>query len=109
LTYGERSVDEHRRRRPVGNWMGSAGAWGVRPAAEPRRAADRPSSFPSVFVLGLRLLRGVEPRAAGAGPHPSPLLGIALVGTAAALFAGGAVNGLPAGWGGGVGLALARP
>ncbi|HEY5712715.1 MAG TPA: DNA translocase FtsK 4TM domain-containing protein [Allosphingosinicella sp.] len=90
---------------PVGNWMGSAGAW----------ASDLLLSFggppialvlPLVFLVGLRLARGVEPGRWGRALTLT-LLGIALVGTAAALFAGGAVNGLPAGWGGGVGLALA--
>jgi S-DNA-T family DNA segregation ATPase FtsK/SpoIIIE len=89
----------------VGNWMGSAGAW---TSDLLLTVAGPPVGLllPLGFVIGLRLLRGV-----GAGRWLRAVLltvlGITLVGAAAGLFAGGAVGGLPAGWGGGIGLALA--
>ncbi len=90
---------------PVGNWMGSAGAW---TSDLLLTLAGPPIGLilPLVLVLGLRLARGSE---AGRWLRALALtlLGIVLVGAAAGLFAGGAVKGLPAGWGGGLGLALA--
>ncbi len=90
---------------PVGNWMGSIGAyladlllslWGP--------AAGLLSLL--LVVLGLRIARLDH-----AGRWLRALLmtgiGIGLFGTAAALLFGGAVNGLPAGWGGAFGLSLA--
>lgn len=90
----------------VSNRLGSPGAW----------TADILLSFlgplaalllPLMFLTGLRLVRR-----AGAGRWGRSLLltlgGIALFGTATSLIIGGAINGLPAGWGGGIGLALAR-
>ena len=62
--------------------------------------------LPVVFLIGLRLARGVEPGRWGRALILS-FLGIALIGAAAGLFAGGAVNGLPAGWGGAIGLGIA--
>jgi S-DNA-T family DNA segregation ATPase FtsK/SpoIIIE len=91
---------------PVGNWMGSAGAW---TSDLLLTVAGPPAGLvlPLVFLIGLRLARGVAP---GRWLRALILtaLGIILIGTAAGLFAGGAVRGLPAGWGGGLGLALAR-
>ena len=90
---------------PVGNWMGSAGAW---TSDFLLTVAGPPIGLilPLMMVLGLRLARGSE---AGRWLRALilTLLGIVLVGAAAGLFAGGAVKGLPAGWGGGLGLALA--
>jgi DNA segregation ATPase FtsK/SpoIIIE, S-DNA-T family len=90
---------------PVGNWMGSAGAW---TSDLLLTLAGPPAGLilPLVLVLGLRLARGSE---AGRWLRALSLtlLGIVLIGAAAGLFAGGAVKGLPAGWGGGIGLALA--
>ncbi len=90
---------------PVGNWMGSPGAW----AADMLLSLMGPPAgllLPLILVLGLRLARGTEP-----GRWLRALIvtfvGIALIGAAAGLFAGGAVNGLPAGWGGAIGLGLA--
>jgi len=90
---------------PVQNWMGSLGAW----TSDFLLMMLGPTAgllLPVILVIGLRLARGVE-----AGQWLRALLvtalGIALVGAAAGLFAGGAVNGLPAGWGGAIGLALA--
>jgi S-DNA-T family DNA segregation ATPase FtsK/SpoIIIE len=90
---------------PVHNWMGSPGAW----TSDVLLMLLGPPAgllLPVLLVVGLRLARGVPP-----GPWLRALLvtslGIALLGAAAGLFAGGAVNGLPAGWGGAIGLALA--
>src|SRR4051812_24378189 len=90
---------------PVQNWMGSIGAW----TSDFLLMVLGPTAgllLPVILVIGLRLARGVEP-----GQWLRAMLvtalGIALVGAGAGLFAGGAVNGLPAGWGGAIGLALA--
>ncbi|HWH17986.1 MAG TPA: DNA translocase FtsK, partial [Allosphingosinicella sp.] len=63
--------------------------------------------MPVLLVLGLRLARGAH---AGRWLRSifSAAIGIAFMGTAVALLIGGAVNGLPAGWGGVFGLSLAR-
>jgi len=90
---------------PVGNWMGGAGAW---TSDLLLTIAGPPIGLvlPLALVLGLRMARGSE---AGRWLRALILtvLGIVLIGAAAGLFAGGAVKGLPAGWGGGIGLALA--
>jgi S-DNA-T family DNA segregation ATPase FtsK/SpoIIIE len=86
--------------------MGSAGAW---TSDLLLMLAGPPAGLilPQVFLIGLRLARGVEPGRWLRALILS-IIGIVLIGTAAGLFAGGAVRGLPAGWGGGIGLALAR-
>jgi S-DNA-T family DNA segregation ATPase FtsK/SpoIIIE len=91
---------------PVDNWLGTPGAW----------TADLLLSLwglpcalllPLLFLIGLRVARGT-----GAGRWGKALLlmalGMALLGAGAALLSGGAVNGLPAGWGGAFGLSIAR-
>jgi S-DNA-T family DNA segregation ATPase FtsK/SpoIIIE len=91
---------------PVRNWIGAPGAW----------TADLLLSLwglvailllPLVALQGLRIARGVE-----AGRWLKSLLltafGMTLIGAGAALISGGAVNGLPAGWGGAFGLSLGR-
>jgi S-DNA-T family DNA segregation ATPase FtsK/SpoIIIE len=91
---------------PVGNWMGSPGAW----TADLLLSLMGPPAallLPLVLVVGLRLARGTEP-GRWLRALLVTILGIALLGAAAGLFAGGAVNGLPAGWGGAIGLGLAR-
>ena len=91
---------------PPLNWMGGAGAW---TADLLLMAAGPPVALflPILLIIGLRLARGTEP-----GRWLRALIitfcGVALVGLAGGLFAGGEVWGLPAGWGGGIGLALAR-
>jgi len=91
---------------PPLNWMGSAGAW---TADLLLMTAGPPVALflPILLILGLRLARGTEP-----GRWLRALIitlcGVALVGLAGGLFAGGQVWGLPAGWGGGIGLAFAR-
>jgi S-DNA-T family DNA segregation ATPase FtsK/SpoIIIE len=91
---------------PVGNWIGAPGAW----TADLMLSLFGPPSalvLPLLLVLGLRIARGVE---AGRWLRSliCTLLGIVLIGLAAALVGGGAVSGLPAGWGGGAGLGLAN-
>ncbi|HYJ53392.1 MAG TPA: DNA translocase FtsK 4TM domain-containing protein [Allosphingosinicella sp.] len=90
---------------PVQNWMGAIGAW----TSDLMLVLLGPPAallLPVILVIGLRLTRGAD-----AGRWLRALivttLGIALIGAGAGLFAGGAVNGLPAGWGGAFGLALA--
>ncbi|WP_324748909.1 DNA translocase FtsK 4TM domain-containing protein [Sphingomonas sp. LY54] len=91
---------------PVQNWLGAPGAF----------ASDLLLSLwgpvvgllvPLVLLLGLRLARGTEPGRWIRALLLS-ILGLILLGTAVALLFGGAVNGLPAGWGGAFGLSLAR-
>ncbi|HEX8256847.1 MAG TPA: DNA translocase FtsK 4TM domain-containing protein [Allosphingosinicella sp.] len=90
---------------PARNWMGDAGAY----AADLLLSLWGPAAgllLPLAVVLGLRLARG-----AGVGRWLRALLlsilGIVFLGTSVALLFGGAVNGLPAGWGGTFGLSLA--
>ena len=89
----------------VRNWLGPVGAW----TADLLLTLVGPLAvllLPLLLLTGLRLVR-----AAGAGPWGRSLrltlAGIVLVGTAASLLVGGAVNSLPAGWGGAIGLGLA--
>jgi S-DNA-T family DNA segregation ATPase FtsK/SpoIIIE len=91
---------------PIANWLRTPGAfvadllltlWGLGAAL----------LVPLIFVFGLRVARG-----AGAGRWAKSLLltmlGMTLLGAGTALLSGGGVNGLPAGWGGATGLALAK-
>ncbi|HEV2746822.1 MAG TPA: DNA translocase FtsK 4TM domain-containing protein [Allosphingosinicella sp.] len=91
---------------PARNWMGEAGAYG----SDLLLSLWGPAAgllLPLLALLGLRLARG-----AATGRWLRALLlsiaGIVFLGTAVALLFGGAVNGLPAGWGGTFGLSLAR-
>jgi S-DNA-T family DNA segregation ATPase FtsK/SpoIIIE len=91
---------------PVKNWLGSMGAYG----SDLLLSLWGPTAallIPLMIVLGLRLARGAD-----AGRWLRALLltigGMAMIGTAAALLWGGAVNGLPAGWGGAFGLSVAK-
>jgi S-DNA-T family DNA segregation ATPase FtsK/SpoIIIE len=91
---------------PPLNWMGGAGAW----AADLLLMAAGPPVallLPILLIVGLRLARGTEP-GRWLRAIIITLAGISLVGLAGGLFAGGEVWGLPAGWGGGIGLALAK-
>ncbi|HST36694.1 MAG TPA: DNA translocase FtsK 4TM domain-containing protein [Allosphingosinicella sp.] len=90
---------------PVRNWMGGFGAW-ISDFLLMLMGPPVVLLLPVVFLLGLRLARGVEPGRWGRALTLS-FLGIALIGAAAGLFAGGAVNGLVAGWGGAIGLGIA--
>jgi len=91
---------------PVNNLMGSTGAY----ASDLLLSLLGPPVgllMPLMLVLGLRLARGADIGRWGRALLLT-LAGIVLVGTAAALLFGGAVNGLPAGWGGAFGLSLAK-
>src|SRR5687768_7565088 len=87
---------------PIRNWMGGAGAW----TSDLLLMLMGPPAallLPLLLVIGLRLARGAAP-GRWLRSLLLTLLGIALLGTAAGLLVGGAVNGLPAGWGGAIGL-----
>jgi S-DNA-T family DNA segregation ATPase FtsK/SpoIIIE len=91
---------------PVNNWMGWSGAYG----ADLLLGLFGPGSgllVPLAFVLGLRLARGTDAGRWGRSLALT-LLGIILAGTGGALLFGGAVNGLPAGWGGAFGLTFSK-
>ncbi|PWG03873.1 cell division protein FtsK [Sphingosinicella humi] len=90
---------------PAGNWAGQIGAY----ASDAFLTLWGPPAallLPLMLILGLRLLRGAE---VGRWLRAALLsiVGIILIGTGLALLFGGAVNGLPAGWGGAFGLSLA--
>ncbi len=89
----------------VQNLLGAPGAW----TADMLLTLVGPLAallLPLLLLTGIRLARGV-----GAGPWGRSfwltLGGIFLVGTSASLLVGGAINDLPAGWGGAIGLSLA--
>jgi S-DNA-T family DNA segregation ATPase FtsK/SpoIIIE len=91
---------------PVRNWIGAPGAW----TADLLLSLFGPAAallLPLVALVGLRIARG-----AGRGRWVRGLLftmlAMILFGAAASLVVGGAVNGLPAAWGGAFGLSLAR-
>jgi S-DNA-T family DNA segregation ATPase FtsK/SpoIIIE len=91
---------------PVKNWLGAPGAY----ASDFLLSLWGPPVgllLPLILVLGIRLARGT-----GAGRWVRALLltlaGITLIGLAATLMVGGAINGLPAGWGGVLGFSLAK-
>ncbi|HEX8444663.1 MAG TPA: DNA translocase FtsK 4TM domain-containing protein [Allosphingosinicella sp.] len=91
---------------PVGNWMGWFGAYG----SDLLLSLWGPGSgllVPLAFVLGLRLARGTDTGRWGRSLALT-LLGIIFAGTGGALLFGGAVNGLPAGWGGAFGLSFGK-
>ena len=88
---------------PPTNWLGSFGAY----ASDALLFLFGPASalfLPLVALIGLRMVRGVE-----TGRMKRALLvaalGVALIGIALGLYAGSAVSGLPAGYGGALGLA----
>jgi DNA segregation ATPase FtsK/SpoIIIE, S-DNA-T family len=91
---------------PALNWMGGTGAY----AADLLLMLWGPPAallIPLVILFGLRIARGTE-----LGRWKRALFltigGIILIGTAGALLFGGAVNGLPAGWGGAFGLSIGK-
>lgn len=90
---------------PVRNWLGTGGAF----FADFFLTLLGPPLvllLPLAILIGIRLARGAHPGRWGRSLLLS-LGGIVLVGTGASLLIGSAVNGLPAGWGGATGLALA--
>ena len=88
---------------PPTNWLGAFGAY----SSDALLFLFGPASalfLPLVALAGLRLVRGVD-----TGPVRRALLvaaiGVMLIGIALGLYAGSAVSGLPAGYGGALGLA----
>jgi S-DNA-T family DNA segregation ATPase FtsK/SpoIIIE len=88
---------------PPTNWLGPFGAY----ASDALLFLFGPASalfLPLVALIGIRMVRGVD-----IGPMRRALLvaalGVALIGIALGLYAGSAVSGLPAGYGGALGLA----
>jgi S-DNA-T family DNA segregation ATPase FtsK/SpoIIIE len=91
---------------PVLNWMGVPGAY-ASDLLLSLFGAPAGLLLPLIVVTGLRLARGAEAGRWGRALLLT-ILGLVFIGTAAALLAGGAVNGLPASWGGAFGLSLAK-
>ncbi|HEX8217302.1 MAG TPA: DNA translocase FtsK 4TM domain-containing protein [Allosphingosinicella sp.] len=90
---------------PTQNWLGGPGAW----VADLMLTAFGPISalvLPLLFLSGVRISL-TAPSRRWKRLLLFTLLGATLAGTAAALLIGGAINGLPAGWGGVAGLSLA--
>src|SRR4051812_21984696 len=91
---------------PVRNWIGTPGAWIADLLLSLWGPIGALLMLP-VALEGFRIARGIE-----AGRWLKSLLltalGMTLLGAGAALLAGGAVNGLPAGWGGAFGLSLGK-
>ncbi len=90
---------------PVGNWMSVPGAY-LSDLSLSLFGLPSILFIPLLLLLGLRLVRGIE---AGRWKRSLTLMLVAiiLVGTGAGMVAGGAINGLPGGWGGAIGLSLA--
>jgi S-DNA-T family DNA segregation ATPase FtsK/SpoIIIE len=91
---------------PVQNWIGVPGAY-ASDLLLSLFGAPAGLLLPLIVVLGLRLARGAEAGRWGRALSLT-MLGLVFIGTAAALLSGGAVNGLPASWGGALGLSLAK-
>ncbi len=88
---------------PPTNWLGAFGAY----SSDALLFLFGPAAalfLPLVALIGLRMARGVD-----TGPTRRALLvaviGVALIGIALGLYAGSAISGLPAGYGGALGLA----
>jgi S-DNA-T family DNA segregation ATPase FtsK/SpoIIIE len=91
---------------PIDNWMGAPGAF----AADLLLSLFGPPAgllLPLMIIVGLRIARGAE-RGRWGRALLLTLAGMLLIGTAAGLLVGSAVNGLPASWGGALGLSLAK-
>jgi len=91
---------------PVLNWLGAPGAY-VSDLLLSLWGPPVVLLLPLAMLLGFRLARDVWVGRWGRALFLS-VTGVILIGVAAALAAGGAVNGLPAGWGGAFGLSLAK-
>jgi S-DNA-T family DNA segregation ATPase FtsK/SpoIIIE len=91
---------------PVRNWMGAPGAW----IADLLLSLFGPPGallLPLLVLLGVRIATGA-PSTRWLRSLGLTMLGLTLIGGAASLLVGEAVNGLPASWGGAVGLTLAK-
>jgi len=88
---------------PPTNWLGAFGAY----ASDALLFLFGPAAalfLPLVALIGLRMVRGVDTGRMRRGLLIAAL-GVALIGIALGLYAGSAVSGLPAGYGGALGLA----
>jgi S-DNA-T family DNA segregation ATPase FtsK/SpoIIIE len=91
---------------PVRNWIGAPGAW----SADLLLSLFGPPAallLPLILLIGVRIAAGAEPTR-WLRSLALTVAGLVLVGGGASLLVGDAVNGLPASWGGGGGLVLAR-
>jgi S-DNA-T family DNA segregation ATPase FtsK/SpoIIIE len=91
---------------PPTNWLGSAGAY-FSDALLLLFGLGSALFMPVIALAGLRMLRLQPADRVGRGLLLAAA-GSILVGVALSLTSGSAVSGLPAGWGGALGLALAR-
>ncbi len=91
---------------PPTNWLGSAGAY-FSDALLLLFGLGSALFMPVIALAGLRMLRLQPAGRVGRGLLLAAA-GSVLVGVALSLTSGSAVSGLPAGWGGALGLALAR-
>ncbi|HEY0043160.1 MAG TPA: DNA translocase FtsK 4TM domain-containing protein [Allosphingosinicella sp.] len=91
---------------PVLNWVGAPGAW-IADLLLSLWGLPAALLLPVLGLLGFRIARGVG-RGRWLRAMALTVSGITLLGLAAGLLAGDAVNGLPAGWGGAIGLSLAK-
>ena len=91
---------------PPVNWLGSVGAY----SSDLLLMLFGPAAgllLPVIAIAGLRLMRG-EPAGRLGRSLLIGVIGVLLVGVALGMLRGSAVSGLPAGWGGALGLAGAR-
>ncbi|MEO7409937.1 MAG: DNA translocase FtsK 4TM domain-containing protein [Sphingomicrobium sp.] len=91
---------------PPVNWLGSVGAY----SSDLLLMLFGPAAallLPVIAVAGLRLMRAEPPGRLGRSLLVG-VIGVLLIGVAFGMLRGSAVSGLPAGWGGALGLAGAR-
>ena len=91
---------------PPVNWLGSVGAY----SSDLLLMLFGPAAallLPLIAIAGLRLMRA-EPAGRLGRSLLIGIIGVLLVGIALGMLRGSAVSGLPAGWGGAIGLAGAR-
>ncbi len=91
---------------PPVNWLGSVGAY----SSDLLLMLFGPAAallLPVIAIAGLRLMRAEPPGRLGRSLLVG-VIGVLLIGVALGMLRGSAVSGLPAGWGGALGLAGAR-
>ncbi|HEY0112293.1 MAG TPA: DNA translocase FtsK 4TM domain-containing protein [Allosphingosinicella sp.] len=91
---------------PVRNWAGAPGAW----IADLLLSLFGPPAgllLPLLILGGVRIATGGEPTNWGKGLALTAI-GLVLLGAGTSLLFGNAVNGLPASWGGAIGLSIAK-